>query len=266
MPCVVVKHANLEYELEGAGTATVAFLNGIAMSISHWRPIARSLGSDFRCLCHDFRGQLLSSQSPSGHPIHLSDHVEDLQRLLATLGISRVHLVGTSYGAEVAMTFAVACPSLTSSLCVIAGVSELDPLLRATAEAWKATALADPVAFYRSLIPWNYSSSYIGANTAALAKREEAVAGLPREYFLDFAALCDAFLEINLTSQLSRISCPTLVLVGEKDILKHEGFARIIADSIIGSRLQVVPGAGHAVVIEQPEAVLAKIREFVRAA
>jgi 3-oxoadipate enol-lactonase len=147
---------------------------------------------------------------------------------------------------------------MTSSLCVIDGVSELDPLLRETAEAWKATALADPVAFYTSITPLNYSSSYTEANAAALAKRKAVVAGLPREYLLDFAALCDAFLEINLTSQLSRISCPTLVLVGEKDIVKHEGFARIIADSITGSRIQVVPCAGYDVVIEQPEAVLAR--------
>ena len=264
MPCISVDRANLEYEVTGTGGETVAFLNGIAMSISHWKPIAGPLSPDYRCLCHDFRGQLLSSQSPSGHAIHLSDHVEDLQLLLARLGITRVHLVGTSYGAEVAMMFAATCPTIVSSLCLIDGVSELDPLLRATAEAWKAAALADPVAFYRTIVPWNYSSSYIGANAAALAKREVAVAGLPRGYFEDFAALCDAFLEIDLTAQLARISCPTLVLVGEKDILKHAGFARIIARSIEGARLRVVSGAGHAVVMEQPDTVLTDIREFLR--
>lgn len=263
MPSIACDHANLQYELSGTGSGTVAFLNGIAMSISHWKPIAEPLSQSHQCLCHDFRGQLLSPQSPSGRAIHLSDHVDDMKRLFAALGIERAHLVGTSYGAEVALAFAIACPSMTSSLGLIDGVSELDPLLRATAEAWKAAALADPVAFYRTIIPWNYSSSYIGANAAALAKREAAVAGLPRGYFEDFAALCDAFLEIDLTAQLSSISCPTLVLVGEKDILKHEGFARIIARSIAGARLRVIPGAGHAVVIEQPETILAEIRGFL---
>jgi hypothetical protein len=37
-------------------------------------------------------------------------------------------------------------------------VSELDPLLKAAVEGWKAAALAGPVVFYRTTIPWNYSA------------------------------------------------------------------------------------------------------------
>ena len=263
MPRAKVNGVELAYEIEGTGAETVAFLNGIAMSIPHWKPIAEPLGTRFRCLGHDFRGQLLSLQDRSGTALRLSDHVEDLRALLESLGIERAHLVGTSYGAEVAMMFAYTHPGMMSSLVVIDGVSELDPLLRAAAEGWKAAALAAPVAFYRTIVPWNYSASYIGANAEVLARREQAVAGLPHGYFQDFAALCDAFLAIDITPHLRRISCPTLVLVGEKDILKHIGFARIIADGVRGARLRTIPGAGHAVVIEQPAAVLAEIQGFL---
>jgi 3-oxoadipate enol-lactonase len=261
-----VNGVELAYELSGAGAAggpAVVFLNGIAMSIGHWAPIAKPLSTRWRCLCHDFRGQVLSPRGGNTRPISLSDHVEDLRQLLGSLGITAAHVVGTSYGAEVGMMFAVAYPGLTASLVAIDGVSELDPLLRAAVDAWKAAALADPVVFYRSIIPWNYSSEWIGANAAALAGREAAIASLPRGYFEDFAALCDAFLRIDITGQLGRVSCPSLVLVGEKDILKHAGFARIIAGAIPGARLSVIPGAGHAVVIEQPGAVLAEIERFL---
>jgi pimeloyl-ACP methyl ester carboxylesterase len=146
---------------------------------------------------------------------------------------------------------------------VIDGVSELDPVLRAAAQSWKAAALCDPVVFYRTIIPWNYSSAFIAENAGMLARREAAVASLPRGYFEDFAALCDSFLAIDITPRLADITCPTLVLVAEKDILKHERFARIIAEGIRGAGLAVIPGAGHAVVIEKPDAVREEVERFV---
>ncbi len=243
---------------------TIVFLNGIAMSVSHWQPFVESLQGRYRCLLHDFRGQLLSLGSTATTPTcRLEDHVEDLNALMDTVGVKRAHVVGTSYGAEVAMMFAAAHPEKTASLVVIDGVSELDPLLKAAVEAWKAAALADPVAFYRGIIPWNYSAAYIEANGDALARRETAVAALPRRYFEAFAGLCDAFLRIDITPSLHRISCPTLVLVGEKDILKHQGFARIIADNVKGSSLFVVPGAGHAAVIELPGEITRRLSTFL---
>lgn len=265
MPRAEVRGASLEYELSGTGPRTVVFLNGIAMSIAHWAPVVEPLSRRYRCLCHDMRGQLRSPRAPGAPAIRLEDHVEDLRALLDALAIDSVHLVGTSYGAEVAMLFAAAYPEASASLVVIDGVSELDPLVRATAESWKAAALADPVVFYRTILPWNYSAAFIAGNREMLAQREEAVARLPRGWFEDFAALCDAFLALDITPRLSSISCPTLVLVAEKDILKHEGFARVIAGGIRGAALRVIGGAGHAVVIEKPDAVRAEVEGFLAA-
>jgi 3-oxoadipate enol-lactonase len=265
VPRVEVNGVSLQYEMEGSGKECVAFLNGIAMSIPHWKPLATPLGARYRCLSHDFRGQLQSPQPASGTPMRLEDHVEDMRQLFSSLGVEKAHLVGTSYGAEVAMLFAAMHPSLTASLVSIDGVSEVDPLLRATAESWKAAALSDPIVFYKSIIPWNYSAAYIEANRETLARREAGVASFPRGYFQDFAALCDAFLALDITPKLARVECPTLVIVGEKDILKHEGFARIIAQAVRGARMEVIPGAGHAVVIEQPQSVLDRVRSFLEA-
>ncbi len=246
------------------GEPVVAFLNGIAMSIAHWKPLLPFFSDRYRCLCHDMRGQMLSGR-PAG-PYSLEMHADDFAALLDSRGIASTHIVGTSYGAEVALAFALKYPARCASLVLVDGVSETDPLLCATVESWKRAALVDPVTFYRAIVPWNYSAAYIGRSAELLAKRETAVAGLPRDYFTAFVALCDAFLDIDLTPRLGEIACPTLVMVGEKDILKHSGFAKIIAHGIRGSRLVVIPGAGHAAVIEDPEWVGRKVREFVDSA
>jgi 3-oxoadipate enol-lactonase len=62
---------------------------------------------------------------------------------------------------------------------------------------------------------------------------------------------------------LQTISVPTLVLVGELDVLTPVGHARELADAIPGAELVVIPGAGHHTPIEQPELVTAAIAAFL---
>jgi 3-oxoadipate enol-lactonase len=249
---------------DGGAAPVVAFLNGIAMTIGHWKPLLPFFADRYRCLCHDMRGQMLSDR-PQG-PYSLEIHADDFAALLESRGIASAHVVGTSYGAEVALAFALKYPARCLSLVLVDGVSETDPLLCATVESWKRAALVDPLAFYRAIVPWNYSATYIGLAGELLAKREAAVASLPRDYFTAFVSLCDAFLEIDMTPRLGEIGCPTLVMVGEKDILKHSGFATIMAKGIRDSRLLVIPKAGHAAVMEDPAWVAREAREFVDSA
>jgi 3-oxoadipate enol-lactonase len=261
MPKIDIGGTRLHYEIRGAGGEVVALLNGIAMSVANWKPIAEALSPDHRVLCHDFRGQMLSDRP--GGPYSLRGHADDLAALMEALDIADAHLVGTSYGGEVAMEFALAYPERTRSLVLVDSVSYADPLLRSAVEGWKAAALADPIAFYRGIIPWNYSAEFIGKNLETLRSREAVIAALPRDWFEAFAALCDAFLAIDLRGRLAAIPVPTLVIYGGKDILKGEAYSTSIASEIPGALLRRIPGSGHAVVIEDPEALLSELEFFL---
>jgi 3-oxoadipate enol-lactonase len=251
----MVNGVRIAYELSGeldVGTpkAPIILLNGVAMSISHWKQMIAALPAGTRCLCHDFRGQTLSGK-PAG-PYSLAMHAGDLAALMDALHMEKGHIVGTSYGSEVAMEFALLYPERCASLMLIDGVSELDPVLEAAVSSWMESAQKDARLFYKTMLPWTYSPNYIAAHRDMLAAREEGVAALPAEWFSAFVELCKAFLKIDLTPRLKYIQCPTTVVVGEKDILKHRGFSEIIARNIPGAVMHVIPDAGHAVVIEQP--------------
>ena len=262
MPKAKVDGISIHYELSGDGSEVVVLLNGIAMSVGNWSPVVEAIvASGRRVLCHDFRGQMLSERGAG--PYSLRAHAEDLASLMRGLGIEIAHIVGTSYGGEVALEFALAHPAMTTSLSVIDSVSYADPMLVAAVEGWKACALADPVAFYRSIIAGNYSAEYIGENKAELAKREKAIASLSRQWFEDFAGLCDAFLAIDLRGRLGPIAAPTLVVWAEKDILKGESYSRAIAAEIEGARLLCIPGSGHAVAMERPTALAETLLDFI---
>jgi 3-oxoadipate enol-lactonase len=261
MPDFIVDGTRLRYELTGDSGPVVVFLNGIAMTIGHWKPVMQAMGGGYRFLCHDCRGQTLSDK-PAG-PYSFDLHAADLAALMDHLGIDKAHVVGTSYGSEVGMAFAADYPERCASLTVIDGVSELDPVLEAACDSWRASAAVDPRVFYKTLMPWTYSSAYLAANKAVLKTREEAMTSFPKAWFDGFIGLCDTFLAIDLTPRLKEIRCPTRVLVGDKDILKHMGFARIIAEGIAGASLGVIEGAGHASVIEMPDRVARELSAFI---
>ncbi|HUX20222.1 MAG TPA: alpha/beta fold hydrolase [Spirochaetia bacterium] len=257
-----IGNVELYSELHAGSGTPRAFLNGIAMSTAHWTPLREHLipGTD---LLHDFKDQLRSGRADAGYSIE--SHADELALLMGALKLPAADLIGTSYGSEVAMIFAIKYPERCRSLVLIDGVSESDARLKAAVKSWKAAALTDGRCFYKSIIPWNYSPHYIEANAAMLAEREDALASLPQDYFEGFARLCDAFLELNVTGRLHEIVCPTLVLVGELDILKPVEFSRIIHAGIAGSQMATIPGAGHATVIEDPSAVADQINPFLRA-
>jgi pimeloyl-ACP methyl ester carboxylesterase len=63
--------------------------------------------------------------------------------------------------------------------------------------------------------------------------------------------------------QLERIATPTLILVGDQDLATPPARSERIHASIAGSRLRVLPGAGHTSTIEEPAAVNAAIADFL---
>jgi len=67
----------------------------------------------------------------------------------------------------------------------------------------------------------------------------------------------------GIYEQLERIAAPTLILVGDQDLATPPARAERIHARIAGSRLQVLPGAGHTSTIEEPAAVNAAIADFL---
>ena len=236
----------------------VVLLNGIMMTGESWHHQTRALSDSYRVVTHDFRGQLRNLMPG---PFELRQHVEDLRALLDDLGIDRAHLVGTSYGGEVAMLFALAHPERVASLALIACVSHVEPPLREAIELWRETALHEPEQLFDLTAPYNYSPSFL--TEAVMAAGRERVRRYPGAFFPAFAALCDAFLTLDITGRLDAIVPRTLVIAAENDRLKPLHYSRTIAARIPNARLEVIPASGHAVVIENPAAVNALLLDWL---
>lgn len=251
MPKIPVNQIELYYELHGPEDAPVLVLNnGILMNAAaSWALQTPALARHYRVLQYDCRGQG-QSDHPDGD-YSMEQHAGDLAGLLDALGIQNAHIAGISYGGEVAQAFAIAYPARVRSLILADTVSEIGLELRIAVQSWlDAAKTCDGGFFFDATVPWNFSPQWVRDHPTQLEATRK------RYEQLDFAAvvrLCEAFLKLDLTSQLGAIQAPTCILYGELDILKGQYYAQILKRSIPQAEVHCLLGAGHASCIERPE-------------
>jgi 3-oxoadipate enol-lactonase len=269
MPNTTVNNVSLFYDYRRASGdssrgETVALLNGVMASTSSWEYYAEFLNrAGYDVLLHDFRGQLLS-EKPDG-PYTFVEHRDDFLALCEELEIDACHLIGTSYGGEVAMRIAIDEAKRVSSLTVIDSVSELDALLSRFVSSWVALAeRGDAELFYASVLPSLYSRQFLRDQAEMIDGRGARMKELPDDYFRGQAELYRAFLnDVTMTGELSQVEAPTLVVCGDEDILKPRHFSETIADAIPGAELVVIPRCGHVAVFEKPETLATLVHGFL---
>ncbi len=260
MPRISVNEIDLYYELSGPEDAPVLVLsNGIMMSTVSWAYQNALLNQHLRVLLYDCRGMWKSDHPDEAYS--MEGHADDLAGLLDALNIEKAHIAGISYGAEISMVFALRYPQRTQSLIVIDGVSEIHTLLRAQTYPWlMAAERNDPELLLKSSYHLNFGEDWIKANQAFIETSVERFAEIDMEAF---AHLMKAFYNLNITDQLSNIKAPTLVIVGEEDLIKGREYATIIAGRIENCEFVLVPGSGHALCLEKPAVLNTLLLGFV---
>jgi 3-oxoadipate enol-lactonase len=258
MPKIQINGISLHYSLKGNADSSeaVVFLNGLMSSVSSWmQQVPAFEKAGYKILLHDFRGQLLSERPVEKYSF--AQHARDLKELLDQLGVKKIHIVSTSYGALVGMRFTLDFPDYVKSLSMIDALSELDANFRCVAQTWQALLKeGDMVKFFQAAAPFIYSNTYLENNEASSKERDAQLAQLPKEYLESLNRLVDnTMANANVTAVLSKITCPVLLACGENDILTPLKFSKLIQQKIPHAELYVVPDCGHSTISERPDAV-----------
>ncbi len=254
----------LYHRIDGEGEPLL-LLNGVAMSVSSWAPIAQPLAKTLRVVRCDFRGQLMMPVTP---PTEVICHADDVVALLDHLEIETAHLVGTSFGGVVATLVASRNSDRVRSLITVASAPGFFEEMADEVELWKLACRrsldgGDRGHLADVLEPVGYSPAYIESHREELAVRRAQIAALPDVWFEGLIGLLESAHSLRLRDELAAIRCPTMVVAAELDAFVPLDRARGLAESIGGARFEIITGAGHVVVLEQPQRVSDLCLEFL---
>ena len=259
MDCVRINGVLLHYRLAGpAGAPVLALVNSLGTDARIWDGVIARLSPRYRILSYDKRGHGLSD-TPSGD-YALDDHIDDLTGLLDHLGIDKLALAGVSVGGLIAQGFALRARDRLAALILCDTAPKVGD-----AAGWNAridTVRKDGLAAIADMVMdrW-FSPGFQQQRTNELA--------LWRNLFLrsdpkGYAATCATLRDTDLTTDISRIVTPTLVVAGEADRSTPPDLVRACATAIAGARFQTMPDVGHIPSIEQPAELAALIEGFLK--
>jgi 3-oxoadipate enol-lactonase len=254
------------YEIlnETSNKEVLVFLNGVMASTSSWINQHKLFEKEgYKIILHDFLGQLKSDKFEGLYSFE--EHALDLDELLVSLEETNIHLIGTSYGGEVAMKYAIMYPDKVKSLTIIDSVSELDNHIVKNVLEWIELAKTyNGELFFNGMMPSIYGKTYIENNSKFMKERAKSMNHIPKDYFDGQIGLYKTFLEdVTMTQELHKISCPSLIVCGEEDTLKPVKFSKIINNLIPSSRLVIIPDCGHVTIFEKPKELNSIILEFL---
>jgi pimeloyl-ACP methyl ester carboxylesterase len=244
-----------------AARPTILFVHGAGMDGSIWPLQARHFAyRGWNALAVDLPGHGRSEPLEDGPLVSIEDMASWLLGLVRELGTRETCLVGHSMGALVALEAAAQVGEKPGGIALL-GAAPAMPVHPALLEA---AARPEPLA--PSLIcDWGFGpAGHFGGHRSpgswmqghALALLGRSAGPLLRA---DLAA-CDAYR--GCLQAAAKIACPALVVAGDLDRMTSARQGAKLAEAIKGARFVALPGGGHMMMVEQPDATLDVMIEF----
>ena len=247
-------------EWEGFGPEVI-LLHSLGGAASEWSEIGEALAPDLHAYALDQRGHGRSEKPKWRYS--LEAYAEDLLNFMDAVGIDRVNLIGHGMGGRIAWYFAVMHASRVGRLVV----EDEHPFPQPNEAAKWRKLLKLRIPFERKeealkkieKIDTGWWGEWLARSLVEVEGgwgftfSAEAVVETARELYKE-----------DHWSLLSRISCPTLLLCGEKSPVLAQDVAERMQEGIRGCRLTVFPETGHWIHLERKDAFMKIVTEFLR--
>ncbi len=243
----------------GAGAPVVAFVHGAAHDHSAWTLQSRYLAHHGRrVLAFDLPGHGRSEGPPLASVAAIADWVV---AALGAAGVREAALVGHSLGALAVLEAAARHPDRVGRIAL------LGPAVPMTvSESLLAASRDDPARACAMITGWSHSPArqlgghpipgmWMTGNAIALMERNA-----PGVLALDLAA-CNDY--AGGLAAAAAVRCPVLAIVGGRDQMAPPGAARALVGALREPQVVTLPRAGHALMAEEPDAVLDALAAFL---
>ena len=259
MEMVDVHGLDIAYERAGSGPALVLLHGYVGDGPTTWRSQLDGLSDEFTVIAWDAPGAGRSTDPPD--QFGLDGYADCLARFLDKLGLGTARVAGLSFGGILALALQRRHPAISSALILAsayAGWAGSLPPEVAEQRLRQALALADgtPEAFVDALLPTMFSKPMPHATVDAFRASMQAF------HPGGFRAMARASAE-DVRDVLPHVDVPTLLVYGDRDVRAPLTVAKTLRATISGSKLVVLPDAGHVCNIEAPNEFNDAVRDFL---
>jgi pimeloyl-ACP methyl ester carboxylesterase len=258
-PGVIVHYAVDDHTDPWTAPPTVLMLHGLAESRESWRAWVPAFARRYRVLRPDLRGYGASTPMPADYAWRFDRLVDDAVALLDALGLERVHVVGAKIGGTIGLRLAASRPDRVMTLAAVGAPASL-------------TAFGERAPLWREQIrregvrAWARDSMHgrlgTGLPEAAVAWWVELMARTAASTLEGFLRMVPT---VDVTADLPRIACPTLVVTTTGSGLGSADAVRAWQRTIPHSRLVELPGDSYHAAASDPDRCAEIVRAFLDA-
>ncbi len=249
----------LNHRVDGTGTRPLVLVHGVGSSLEAWDGVVAVLAPQFRILRFDLRGHGRSERVRGRYEI--DDFVGDLLHLADCEGFGRFDLAGFSLGGLIAQRTALAHAERVRRLVLLSTVAgRNEDEQRRVRDRLAALQAGEAGSHYDASVGRWLTEAFQAAHPELLQQlRERNAANDPDCYAAAYRVLA----ETDLGARLHLIRHPTLIATGADDQGSNPRMARFMHERIAGSRIEILPGLRHSILVEAPDLVSGLMRDFL---
>jgi pimeloyl-ACP methyl ester carboxylesterase len=263
-PCTVedeigVNGVRLHYKIQGRGSRPLVCVHGVGSYLEAWDGVIERLREEFRILSFDLRGHGRSSRVKGRY--NIDDFVGDALALADHAGFDAFYLAGFSLGGLIAQRLALLHPQRLKGLALLATVAgrtreERERVLGRL----EAMMQGDRGLHFDASLPRWLTDRFRAENPELVAQlRRRNAQNDPDCYASAYRVLA----ETDFGGLIDQIRVPTLIATGSDDQGSNPRMAHYMHERIEGSRLEILEGLRHSILVEAPDRVAALIHEFL---
>lgn len=252
----------VHYEVFGRPNApAVLMIQGLGADKHGWDMQRFVLAARYRVIALDNRGAGRSDK-PFGH-YSLEQMADDAISVLDAAGVERAHVVGASMGGAISQIVALKHPDRVRSLTLACTACRNHPWRVELLTSWATRASERGMgAMTHEAARWVIGPRSFRRLLPAFGWLGPLAMGRPTHAFV---AQVRAILATDETmaDQLSTITVPALIMVGNQDILTPRGDSEELADRLPNAELVVISGAAHGFMVEHATTFNRVLLEFL---